>query len=276
VPVVNTTDGAEIAYRSSGSGPADVILVHGWAGSGAYFDETVAALDLSRLRATTVDLGGHGSSTGGEGVWSLEAIDDAVLAVADDVGAESFVALGFSMSGKFVQHLAIRRADRVAGLLLVAGTQASAIELPQELLDDWYARAGDVDAMRALISPFLTGPVEEAALERFCENAARIPRAALEGTMRVTLEEDFSADLASLDVPTLVVAGARDELFTVDLLRATIAEPIKGARLAVVDCGHEIPLERPRELAAIVEAFLAGLGSHVVRTREEPAAVASG
>jgi hypothetical protein len=29
--------------------------------------------------------------------------------------------------------------------------------------------------------------------------------------------------------------------------------------MAIVDCGHEIPLERPRELAAIVEAFLAGL-----------------
>jgi hypothetical protein len=72
--------------------------------------------------------------------------------------------------------------------------------------------------------------------------------------MRVTLEEDFSADLASLDLPTLVVAGARDELFTVDLLRATIAEPIKGARLAVVDCGHSRVrrLERRRQRSGSV------------------------
>jgi hypothetical protein len=46
-------------------------------------------------------------------------------------------------------------------------------------------------------------------------------------------------------------------MFSVDLLRATIVEPIPGARLAIVDCGHEIPLDRPRELAAIIEAYLA-------------------
>jgi pimeloyl-ACP methyl ester carboxylesterase len=56
-----------------------------------------------------------------------------------------------------------------------------------------------------------------------------------------------------------VVAGARDDFFTVELLRDTIHSQIRGARMAIIDCGHEIPLERPRELAALLEAFLAGL-----------------
>src|SRR4051794_29587617 len=104
------------------------MFVHGWAGSGRYFDETIAALDLGRLRATTVDLSGHGDSPAADGAWSLDGIDDALLAVADAVGADRFVALGFSMSGKFVQHLALRHSARVSGLLLVAGTQASAFD----------------------------------------------------------------------------------------------------------------------------------------------------
>ena len=33
-----------------------------------------------------------------------------------------------------------------------------------------------------------------------------------------------------------------------------------GGYMVILDCGHEIPLERPRELAALIEAFLAGLG----------------
>ena len=274
MPIVRTSDGAGIAYRTAGNGPPDVLFVHGWAGSGTYFTETIAALDLERLRATTIDLSGHGESADGAGMWSLDAIDDAVLAVADAVDARRFIALGFSMSGKFVQHLAVRHPERVVGLVLVAGTQASAIDLPPALLQDWFGRAGSVEAMRELILPFLTGPADEAALERFCTDAARVPRAALEGTMRVTLDEDFSSDLEALDVPALVVAGARDELFTVDLLRATMVDQIPGARLAVVDCGHEIPLERPRELAAIVEAFLAGLSS--VARVAQPSAVVSG
>jgi pimeloyl-ACP methyl ester carboxylesterase len=266
MPSARTSGGVEIAYRTAGSGPPDVLFAHGWAGSGAYFDETIAALDLDRIRVTTVDLSGHGDSPDGDS-WSLDAIDAALLAVADVVGAERFVALGFSMSGKFVQHLALRDPKRIAGLMLVAGTQAAALELPQELLDDWYERAGNVEAMRELIRPFLTGPVDEAAFDRFCDSAARVSREALEGTMRVTLHGDFADRLSFLDIPTLVVAGARDELFTVDLLRATMVEPIPGARLAIVDCGHEIPLERPRELAALIEAFLAGLAPHGTRER---------
>jgi pimeloyl-ACP methyl ester carboxylesterase len=251
----------EIAYRSAGTGPPDLLLVHGWAGSGAYFDETIAALDLEQVRAVSLDLRGHGESPGGDGDWSLDRIDDAILSVAAAVGAAQPVLLGFSMGGKFVQHFALRHRHRVAGLILVAGTQAVSMTLPPELLEDWYARAGDGEAMKELVRSFLTGPVDEAALDRFGREAARASLPALQGTLRTTLDADFSSELSSLDVPTLVVAGGRDEFFTVELLRDTIVSRIRGARMAVVDCGHEIPLERPRELAGLIEAFLAGLGT---------------
>jgi pimeloyl-ACP methyl ester carboxylesterase len=249
-----------IAHRSFGAGPPELVFVHGWAGSGLYYDETIAALDLDHVRATSLDLSGHGDSRGGDGDWTLNRIDDEILSVVDAIGAERSVLLGYSMGGKFVQHLALRRPDRVAGLILVAGTQASTMAIPDEVLDAWYACAGDGEAMRQLILPFLTGPVDEAALDRFAQEAARASLPALRGTMRVTLDTDFSGELAALDVPTLVVVGGGDAFMTVELLRDEIARKIKGARMVILDCGHEIPLERPRELAALIEAFLAGLG----------------
>ena len=60
-------DGTAIAYQTLGTGPADVLFMHGWAGSGAYFDEMLKYLDLSGLRVTTVDLRGHGASDKPEG-----------------------------------------------------------------------------------------------------------------------------------------------------------------------------------------------------------------
>jgi pimeloyl-ACP methyl ester carboxylesterase len=256
-----STEQLQIAHRSLGIGPPELMLVHGWAGSGVYFQQTIDALDLEHVRATSLDLSGHGDSPGGDGDWSLDRIDDAILSVADGIGADRSILVGFSMSGKFVQHFALRHPERVAGLILVAGTQASAIALPADVTADWYGRAADEEAMKELVRGFLTGPVDKAALDRFGREAARVPLAALQGTMQVTLETDFSAELTSLGVPTLVIAGRRDELFTVELLRDTIASQIRGARMAVVDCGHEIPLERPRELAGLIEAFLAGLPS---------------
>jgi non-heme chloroperoxidase len=250
-----------IAHRSAGTGPPELVFVHGWAGSGIYYDETIAALDLDQVRATSLDLSGHGDSPAGDGDWTLDRIDGEILAVLDTIGAKRFVLLGYSMGGKFVQHFALRHPDRVEGLILVAGTQASAMVIPDDVLEDWYARAGDAVALRDLVLPFLTGPVEDAALDRFAREAARASLPALRGTMRATLDNDFSSELVSLDVPTLVVAGGRDEFMTMDLLRDEITAKIKGARMVVLDCGHEIPLERPRELAALVEAFLAGLRS---------------
>ncbi len=258
--ITRSAEQLEIACRSAGTGPPDLLLVHGWAGSGAYFEETIAALDLEQVRAISLDLSGHGESPGGDGDWSLDRIDDAILSVADAVGAKQPVLLGFSMGGKFAQHFALRHRHRVAGLILVAGAQAASMMLPPELLEDWYGRAGNPEAMKELVRGFLTGPVDEGALDRFGREAARASLPALQGTLRTTVDTDFSGELSSLDVPTLVVAGGRDEFLTVGLLRSAIVSPIRGARMAVVDCGHEIPLERPRELAALIEAFLAGLG----------------
>jgi pimeloyl-ACP methyl ester carboxylesterase len=48
-------------------------------------------------------------------------------------------------------------------------------------------------------------------------------------------------------------------MFTPDLLRDAVAAPLPGARLALLDAGHEIALELPQQLAALIEAFLAGL-----------------
>jgi non-heme chloroperoxidase len=257
--VTLSPEGLQVAYRAVGTGPPDLVFVHGWAGSAAYFEESFDALDLDHVRAIGVDLSGHGESPSHDAAWSLEGIDDAVLAAATAVGVDRFVAVGYSMGAKFALHLAVTHPDRVAALVLVAGTPAGAIPLPPELLDDWYSRAGDVSAMRELLTPFLTGPVDQVAFERFAHDAARIPRSALEGTMQVTLEQDFAASLPSITAPTLVIGGSRDELFPPELLRAALVAQIPGARFALVDCGHEIPLERPREFAALLEAFLAGL-----------------
>ena len=63
------------------------------------------------------------------------------------------VLVGFSMSGKFAQYVATCRPERVSGLVLVAGFQASEIPFPQEVIRDWVARAGDRERMRELLSP---------------------------------------------------------------------------------------------------------------------------
>lgn len=258
MPTATTDDGVSLSYACAGGGPPHLLFMHGWAGSGRYFDATIERLDLTRVGTVTFDLRGHRESDPASDGYTLERITADALAVADAADAREFVVVGFSMSAKFCQYLALVAPERVAGQILVAGCSADVIPLPKELTDDWLSREGDAERMTELPGPYMTRPVDPGLMERFGRDAATVGRAALEGTLHAATAVSFADRLGSIATPTLVVAGAGDPMFTPDALRADVLAPLAGARFALVDAGHEIPLEAPGELAALIEAFLAG------------------
>jgi pimeloyl-ACP methyl ester carboxylesterase len=132
------------------------------------------------------------------------------------------------------------------------------IPLPAEMVDDWLSREGDPVRLAQVAEPFMTRPVEPELIARFGRDAATIGRAALEGTLDVAMTASFTDRLASITAPSLVIGGSGDPMFGPDVLREGVVAPLAGARLALIACGHEIPLEAPAELAALIEAFLAG------------------
>jgi pimeloyl-ACP methyl ester carboxylesterase len=262
-----TDDGISISYETAGEGPPNLLCLHGWAGSGRYFDATMAQLDLARVRAVTFDLRGHGRSDPAEEGHTLERIAADALAVADAAGLDEFVVLGFSMGARFAQYLALVAPERVRGLILLAGCPAGEIPLPAELTQDWLGREGDAAGMAELATAYASNPIEPELLERFGREAAMARRAALEGTLDAATATSFAERVPSIAAPALVIGGAHDPMFTPELLRDAVVAPLPGARLAVVDAGHEIALELPRQLASLIEAFLAGLTPSARRDR---------
>jgi pimeloyl-ACP methyl ester carboxylesterase len=81
----------------------------------------------------------------------------------------------------------------------------------------------------------------------------------LDESLRICTNISFADQISSIRVATLIVGGVHDTIFSPDVLRAVQAS-IQGARLALVDSNHEIPIEAPRELAGLITAFVAGLG----------------
>jgi non-heme chloroperoxidase len=256
MPVVTTDDGCALSYASAGEGPPHLLFMHGWAGSGRYFDATISRLDLARLGAVTYDLRGHRESDPATEGYTLERIASDALAVADAAGLTQFVVVGFSMSAKFCQFLSLAAPDRVIGQILVAGCPAGEIPLPRELIDDWLSREGDPARMAQVPVPFMTRPVEPELMERFADDAATIGRTALEGTLDAVMTTSFVDRLGAVTAPSLVIGGSGDPMFTPDMLRSAVVPPLSDARLELIDCGHEIPIEAPHELAALIEHFV--------------------
>ena len=256
MPTISSTSDGEIAYQTRGEGSTALLAMHGWAGSGRYFDAMVAQLAPDDVYSIVLDLPGHGRSAPPRGPYTLDLIADAVIAVADAADADTFVLLGFSMSGKFAQYVTHRHPDRVLGQILVAGCPAGPIPLPAELVDDWCARAGDADRLAEVSLSCATRPIPAPVLEAIGRDAALVAAWVLRDTIDLTATADFADQVAGSHTPNLVVGGAGDWMFPPDALRNGVVAPLARARLEILDCGHEIPVESPTELAGLITGFI--------------------
>lgn len=246
----------KLAYRTTGTGPVNLLFMHGWAGSGAYFDQTLSFLDLDGIRAITYDLRGHGASDKPKQGYTLDQIARDAIAVADHASAAQFILVGFSMSAKFAQYLAALYPDRVLGLILIGAFPATEIPFPIETHYDWVGRAGDRERLIEVTRMFLAQPIQPEILERWGDDAVKIPAYALDETLRTACQTSFSDRLDQVQMPTLVVAGEQDPLYPPALVESSIVNALPRASLTRLDCNHEIPIEKPRELAELINAFV--------------------
>jgi pimeloyl-ACP methyl ester carboxylesterase len=263
---VRTDDGVNLAYKTYGDGPRNLLFVHGWggAGSGFFWEELLKHLDLTGLRVILADLRGHGESDKATTGFTTERFAQDLFTIADAARAKQIVLVAYSMSGRWGQWMACTQPDRVTGQILIAPVPAADIPFPDEMKDQWLQVARDKNM--ATFDPW----VHQFTRDRLSPEMLQGYFTALTTTAQVSLGEtldmcrqagQFMDRLSATRAATLVIGGRADPILPPDVLRQVIVGPIPQARLAVLDSGHEIPLERPQEAAALIEAFLAGLGS---------------
>jgi non-heme chloroperoxidase len=259
---VQTDDGVTIAYKTMGDGPRTLLFSHGWGGfsTGFFWQEMLAYLDLSGLRVILVDARGHGESEKVTTGFTTERFAQDMFAVADAVAAEQVVLVGYSLSGRWIQWMACTQPGRVIGQILLAPVPAADIPFPDEMRHHWLQAVQQRELFEPLARQWCKEPLRAEQFETYFTSVSTTPQFSLNATLDMcTSAGTFIEKLQMISAPTLVIGGQHDPLLPLDFVRQAIVQAIPGARLAVVDCGHEIPLEKPRETAALFEAFLAGL-----------------
>lgn len=251
-----TDDGVHIRYKVTGLGRTDLLFVHGWASTKDYFDLTAAALDLDVFRLIAIDLRGHGQSGQGHQGFAAERHARDILAVADAVGAQSFVSVGHSMGSKYSECLPTLAKGRVAAQILVAGAPDEAIPITDDELAEWTGLAGNAQQLYQSHGTTMSQPVDEAVRRAWAGDAAKIDAAVLRETLRICFRSDVSESAAgSKGQPVKIVVGANDPFFPPSMLTAYARRKFLIDEPDILDCGHEIPLERPHELARIISEF---------------------
>jgi len=256
------SDGTRLFFRVAGNGPTTLLLLHGWAGSGSgpFWNRTLQHLDPTGLRLVLADLRGHGRSDHARDGFTTERFAEDMFEMVDQVGAEKVITVAYSMSGRWAQWMACSKPNRVKGQILLGPAPAVALALTEETLDEWIRATATRATWANLINQLTTNRLSEDTLDDFYSSVQTTPEHSLRETFRMCTRPGFLDRLDATTARTLVVVGMHDPLLALDYVREHIVRRLPAARLTLLDCGHEIPLERPRETGALIEAFVSGVG----------------
>lgn len=206
------------------------------------------------------DMPGHGQSPIPAEGFTLEEIADALVAKADELGAEKFDYAGVSVGGAIALELANKYPDRIKHSIVVcsapymggpegwverinqvnAGGTASLVPmLPARWFSDGFI-AKSPEAVQKVLSSVVT--TDDASYIKTCD--------ALGGF-------DARPYLADITVPVLVISGEIDP-GSPPAAGATIADTVPGAKQVVIPgASHIAVVESPLELAKHMTDFLA-------------------
>ncbi len=244
-------------------GAPTAILLHGLAATGG-LNWFASFRPLSeRYRVVALDHRGHGRGIRTRRFRLADCADD-VAAVADALGVERFLAVGYSMGGPIAQLLWWRHRERVDGLVLCAtsrnfrGSVGDRVRFAGlGLLGLGLAVPGVVTASGrgwSTVANLVAARMPESLRGwAWRELAGHDPRSVLQAAEAIGRFSSH-AWIESIDVPVAVVATAQDEL--VPLRRQLkLARSIPTAVLHPVDGDHMVVARSPGSFVpALVEA----------------------
>ena len=261
----------DLYYEDHGAGQP-VVLIHGWPLSGASWEKQVGALVAAGYRVITYDRRGFGASSkpwSGYDYDTLAADLDQVLTKLD---LKDAALVGFSMGGgevaRYPAKFGTKRVSRLAFIaavppyLLRAADNAEGVEL--SVFDG--IRAALTADRPALLAGFLANFFNVDVLRgtRISDDAVRACwQVAVGASPKATYDcvaswgTDFRADLAKVELPTLVVHGDADRIVPVAASGRRTHALVKGSRyVEIAGAPHGLNWTHADELNRALLEFL--------------------
>ncbi|MEO7006277.1 MAG: alpha/beta hydrolase [Terrimesophilobacter sp.] len=209
----NPADGTRIAYRTTGSGPA-VVMVHGTALSQVIWRGFGYSRELAgRFTVITPDLRGHGHSDKPHesSAYSMALMVSDVLAVLDETGTDQAHFLGYSLGGRVGFSLAATHPERMLSFISAAGAPSAGRGSFDRVFFPGCIDVLESDGMAGFLTAWANAGATidadtRAALTR------NDPRA-LAAYMRQSQDDPGVPDtaVAAITLPTLLLVGTKDD-----------------------------------------------------------------
>jgi pimeloyl-ACP methyl ester carboxylesterase len=243
----------DLAFDDSGTGPAALVL-HG--GGGPFTVAGLGAHLAETHRVLVPTLPGWNSEPRPDALTSVSDLADTFLALLADLGLSDVVVLGSSLGGWIASDMAVRDTAGLVGRVVVIDGAGVKIEgedfvqffslTPREIAEhSWH------DADKFFVDP-ATLPAERVAAQ-----AANLATMGLLAGDPYMHDPALLGKLPAVAVPTLVLWGESDRVFTPEYGRAYAAAFGDGRFELIAEAGHLPQLEQPAATFAAVDAFVA-------------------
>jgi pimeloyl-ACP methyl ester carboxylesterase len=244
---ITTQDGTALFYRDWGAG-TPILFLSGWTLSSDMWAYQMEPLSREGFRCIAYDRRAHGRSSDPGRGYDFDTLADDLAEVVQSLSLENVTLVGHSFaSGEIVRYLSRHGTDRVARVVLVS---PAAIPFLLRTADNPGGIDGEAieQARRAFLRDF-PGWAEANAGPYFGPGT---PRAVIDWTIgmmtrtsllaagelnRIQMSTDFRAELARIEVPTLIIHGDKDASAPLELTGRPAAALIPGARLEVYEGG---------------------------------------
>jgi len=243
-----TFEGAQLHYRTRGAGEP-LLLLHGFTGSGGDWVHLFDLDDLARRFLLIMpDARGHGRSTNPSGAFTHRQCARDVIALCDHLGVARCKAIGLSLGGNTLLHLATAHPDRVAAMVLI-GAPSYFPAQARAIMRMFGPDAHTPDEWTAMRARHAHGDDQIRALWRTAVGFA-------------DSHDDMTftpPHLATIRARTMIVTGDRDPLYPLEIFVEQYRAIPEAALCVLPNGGHDAVFGPAR--AEFVRSALAFLQS---------------
>ena len=241
----------DLYYEDHGTG-RPVVLIHGWPLSSKSWEKQVPVLLDAGYRVVTYDRRGFGNSGKPTFGYDYDTLAEDLHRLMTELDLRDATLVGFSMGGgEVARYLGTHGSDRVERAVFISAVPPFLLKTPDNPEGvDGSVFDGVMESIIADRPAFLSGffsdfynvdvlggDLVSDEVVRFSWNvaAAASPRGTLDCVSAWLT--DFRNDLASIDVPVLVIHGDADRIVPFPASGKRTHEMLKESRLIVVEGG---------------------------------------